>query len=411
MLINTQYIGGVEWMTAAEAARELKVKPATLYAYVSRGVLRSERPAGTRGSRFRRHEVERLAGRRRQRATGGEIVIDSSITAIDPAGGLVYRGRDAVELAREWAYEQVAHWLWFGTGEPDQPDQPWRAPVAAVRAGRRAQSGLGGGATFTDRLRVVTAAAAPTDPLRHDRRPGSVAATARALVATQVEALPALGDQPPGDASIARRLWSRLSPLPATAPRVAALDTALGLVADHELAASTFAARVAASTWADPYLVVLAGMAALGGPLHGQASDEARLLVQAAMRTSPEAAAGEWLRRTSGLPGFGHSVYVGPDPRCPALLVAVEHARPRPAVWRAASGLLGLAASRGVLAPNIDFALAVLGEAARMPAGAGEAIFAVARTAGWIAHAMEEYEHRLRFRPRAAYTGPAPGPP
>ncbi|MBW8824889.1 MAG: citrate synthase family protein [Acidobacteria bacterium] len=395
----------MEWLTAGEAAAELGVKPATLYAYVSRGVLHSERTPGQRTSRFRRSEVDRLAGRRRQRATG-DIVVDSALTSIDPAGRLWYRGRDAVGMTDAWSYEQVAEWLWSGQDVDELP--PWRASPAALRAGRRAQSGLPPEATFADRLRVVTAAVAATDALRHDRRPPAVVATGRALVAAEVDSLPDLGAAPPSDGSVARRLWPKLSPMPARPAGVAALDRALGLVADHELAASTFAARVAASTWADPYLVVLSGMAALGGPLHGQASDQARMLLREAAATSPEAAVGEWLRRGDDLPGFGHSVYTGPDPRAPALLAAVEQSRPPAALWRTIEDVLRVVTSRQGPHPNIDFALAALGETARMPLGAGEAIFAVARTAGWVAHAIEEYGHRLRFRPRAEYTGPPP---
>src|SRR4051794_28939202 len=104
----------MDWLTATQAANELGVKPATLYAYVSRGLLHSERAPGGRASRFRRSEVDRLAGRQRGRKTGGEIVVDSGLTLIDPAGRLWYRGRDVVELARSWPYERVAEWLWSG---------------------------------------------------------------------------------------------------------------------------------------------------------------------------------------------------------------------------------------------------------------------------------------------------------
>lgn len=392
-----------DWMTAAEAAAELGVKPTTLYAYVSRGVLHSEREPGKRESRFRRSEVERLAGRRRQRASGGEIVVDSGLTLLDPAGKLFFRGRDVTELVREWPYERVAEWLWSGV---DAPSVPWTTSPPALRAGRRAQEAVGPAASLADRLRVIAAAVATTDPLRHDRRPAAVASTARGLIAALVDCLPEVGRPAPPGASLARRLWPRLSAKEAKRGWVAALDTALGLLADHEMAASTFAARVAASTWADPYLVVQAGMAALGGPLHGGASREVRALVREAMATSPEQAVGAALRGDTGLPGMGHRVYVGPDPRARVILEAVERAHPPAELYRVAQGIVAVAAAHGGPLPNVDFAIAVLEESAAMPDGAGEAIFAIARTAGWVAHAIEEYEHRLRYRPRAAYTGP-----
>jgi citrate synthase len=144
----------------------------------------------------------------------------------------------------------------------------------------------------------------------------------------------------------------------------------------------------------------------VGGPLHGGASEFVRTLLRDAVATSPEHAIGLALRDGEHVPGFGHSVYTGPDPRAPVLLDAVERCNPPRELWRAAQGVLDVMARDGGPAPNIDFALGVLGEATRMVHGAGETIFAVGRSAGWIAHGLEEYPHRLRYRIRATYTGP-----
>jgi citrate synthase len=182
------------------------------------------------------------------------------------------------------------------------------------------------------------------------------------------------------------------------------------LLADHDLAAATLAARVAASTWADPYLVVLAGLGALGGPLHGGASNEVTRLLADARREGVPAAVGEVLRTAGAVPGFGHRVYVGSDPRAGALIELVVAARPECAALSTARELVDVMSGREGGFANVDLALAVLADAGAMVPGAGEAIFAVARTAGFIAHAIEEYGHRLRFRPRAAYVGPAPAP-
>jgi citrate synthase len=188
--------------------------------------------------------------------------------------------------------------------------------------------------------------------------------------------------------------------------RVRALDRALSLLADHELATSTLAVRVAASTWADPYLLLLTGLSTAGGPLHGGASEFVRALLRDAVATDPERAVGRALRDDQRVPGFGHTVYEGPDPRAPVLLDAVERSRPPRELWRASSGVLDVMARAGGPYPNIDFALGVLAESMRMVDGAGEAVFAIARSAGWIAHGLDEYQHRLRYRIRAAYTGP-----
>ena len=171
---------------------------------------------------------------------------------------------------------------------------------------------------------------------------------------------------------------------------------------------AAIAARVAASTWADPYLVVLAGMSAAGGPLHGGASRAVRtLLAELRSGVPADTAIAERLRQTNLVPGTGHPVYEGPDPRCSALLRSVDRLRPPRDLRAAMAAIVGYTERRGTY-PNVDFALGSFTELGEMVPDAGEAIYLVARTVGWIAHALEEYEHRLRFRPRAVYTGPAP---
>ena len=206
--------------------------------------------------------------------------------------------------------------------------------------------------------------------------------------------------------SVASRLWVRLSPLAATPERVRLLDAALVLLADHELAASTLAARVAASTWADPYLVVQAGLAVLGGPLHGGAAAGARALVREVDDGVDAAEAiGRRLRDQQLIPGFGHRIYQDHDPRAEVLLglLASTHELP------SEDAVVATMRDRGLPFANIDFAIAALAERHEMTEEAGEIIFAIARIAGWLAHATEEYPHRLRFRPHGVYTGPPPG--
>jgi citrate synthase len=399
------------WLTAGEAAGRLGVKPQTLYAYVSRGLIRRERPAGSRTSRYARSDVERLATHARPRSmrTGPEIVVDQAITALDPAGHLAYRGWDVTRAVVDAHYEEIAAWLW---GTTFGPNDHWSADPDGLVVARRVQAALPATTPLPDRLRVVVAALRPGDPLRDDRRVASVAARAGTLLATVVEALPPVDprDAPSATGSLARRLWTRVSMLEPTTKRVRALDRALSLLADHELATSTLAVRVAASAWSDPYLLLLTGLATAGGPLHGGASEFVRALLRDAVATDPQQAVGHAMRGDQLVPGFGHAVYEGPDPRAPVLLAAVEQAKPPRDLWRAASGVLEVMAGAGGPHPNIDFALGVLTEAMRMLDGAGEAIFALARSAGWIAHGLEEYEHRLRYRIRATYTGPEPLP-
>jgi citrate synthase len=230
---------------------------------------------------------------------------------------------------------------------------------------------------------------------------------------------------------VAERLWVALAADDAK-PRpeqVAALKAALILLADHELAASTFAARVAASAWAGPYRVILAGLGPLGGALHGGAGVAVAALLDEVAAGADPGAALDALNRAGPVPGFGHRVYRDRDPRADHLLarLGLDRGRPFPPIppvrstagdgapvrstaQAQAAALLDVAAARGLPAPNVDFALAVLVKAHGLRAGSAATIFTVARIAGIVAHALEEYEHRLRFRPRASYVGPVPPP-
>jgi citrate synthase len=408
-----------ERLTAAEAAARLGVKPATLYAYVSRGLLGRERSPGRRTSTFDPAEVERLTrGRsdRRGRRPAGELVVESALTAIE-GGALWYRGLPVTELAATRTFEEVAEWLW--RGRFPGPTR-WRAGPAALAAGRRAQAALPAGALPLERLQVIAAALAAGDDLRLELHPDAVTAAGRALVAGLAGCLPRLGRPPAPDAGIAVRLWSCLSPLDPDPALLAVLDAALVLLADHELAASTVAARVAASVRADPYAVAAAGLATLSGSLHGGASLAVEALLAEIERpglTLRQAKArarrvlGERLRRGERLRGLGHPLYPDGDPRAAYLLARLRRAAggsPRLAVVEA---LLDATRRRGLPAPNVDLALAGLGHVAGMTRGAGEAIFAVARVAGWLAHALEEYDRAVPIRLRAVYTGPPPGSP
>jgi citrate synthase len=191
------------------------------------------------------------------------------------------------------------------------------------------------------------------------------------------------------------------------------LDAALALLIDHDLAASTLAVRVAASARAHPYAVVSAGLGALEGPLHGAASGLAhRFLVEVLERDGAAPVVADHLRTGQPVPGLGHRLYSGDDPRARMLfrlLDAVPQAAPALA---AARDVVETAARHTPLHANVDLALAVLSVASAMPAEAGETVFAVARTAGWIAHALEEYaEPPLRMRPVGHYDGPKPPQP
>jgi citrate synthase len=427
-----------DFLTAAQAAQRLGVKPATLYAYVSRGVLSRDKAADGRGSLFNAEEVERIArrGRPRRPAGAADITVESAITEIT-GDRLCYRGHDAPRLAVSRGFEDVAELLWTGELPPERAPRTgsWRATPAALAVGRAAQAALPAGTLPLEQFQVIVPAMAVTDPLRLHLDPSAVSAAGRSIIAGMVDCLPVLasrapvgpgfadpnpaGDGPAGpapagadqttpvpDQAVADRLWPRLCDRRPSPALRRALSAALVLLADHELAASTLAARVAASVRADPYAVVTTGLGAMSGALHGGASLAAETLLAAASR--PEdvpRVVGELLRRGERVPGFGHLVYRAGDPRATVLFDLVRRAAPRSAQLAVAEAVLAEVRRKSLPEPNVDFAIATMARVAGMIRGSGEAVFAVARTAGWIAHALEAYAGPGPLRLRAVYTG------
>ncbi|MFT2018859.1 citrate synthase [Streptomyces sp. 796.1] len=213
--------------------------------------------------------------------------------------------------------------------------------------------------------------------------------------------------------SIAEQLWLRLSPRRPDPASLRALQTALVLLIDHDLAASTLAVRVAASARAHPYAAVSAGLGAADGPLHGAASGLAhRMLTEALDRGSAAVVVADQLRAGGRVPGLGHPLYPAHDPRARTLFALLAEVPEAAAALAAAREVEATAARHTALHANVDLALAVLTVSAGMPSEAGETVFALARVAGWIAHALEEYaEPPLRMRPNGHYTGPRPPQP
>lgn len=385
-------------LESAEAARRLGVKLSTLYAYVSRGLLVSHPAPGGRRSVFAAEDIEALAKRSRGgRSTDTRLATVTTSTTQLREDGPVYRGTPATVLATTVPYEEAAELLW--RGDPAGPT-PWE-PLAL-----RPPRALGA----SDRLRWAVVMAGAGDPLRSDLRPASVVAVARRLVATMVAVLPG----PPGggpplelggrvwENTVAGALTARLAPDPDT-ELVRAVNAALILLADHELATSTVAVRVAASTRADLYDAVLAGLAVVAGPLHGGASQLAYGLVRDAEQLGAERALDDTLRWQHRLPGFGHSVYTGDDPRFTVLRNLVNDLWPADR-RQVLDALLALAAERLIPGPNVDLGLGALTRAAGMAEDGGRTIFTIARVAGWTAHYLEELEERpIRYRARAVY--------
>lgn len=397
---------GLELIDTDEVARRLGVRRETVYAYVSRGRLRSVPVDGQRRSHFDPAEVDALLTRSRRPAERRRpLEIETALTAIEPAGH-TYRGRSAVELSRTRTFEEVAELLWTA----EWPDAPpgWRAPTAALEVARAAIAAVEGPLVRPiDRFRLALDAAATVDPWRHDLSPTSVVDGARALVTAAVCALPTVAvDQEP--ASTAGRLWHRITTDAPTEDRVRILDATLVLLADHELAASTFAARIAASFSADLGAVLGAALGPFAGARHGAVSLQVEELLEMVEADGATVASSRWLARHERVPGFGHAVYRDEDPRAAELLALLRATFTAAPAVTATDELVELCARRGLPAPNVDLALGALVRAAGWEPGSGQLVFAVARTAGWVAHALEEYARPSPLRPRARYVGPPP---
>ena len=406
-------MGDVRYMSAREAAGELGVTLPTLYAYVSRGLIRSESAGGSRRARrYRAEDVRRLkerAERRREpeRAAEGALswgtpVMASGITLIS-GGRLYYRGRDALELAHGRSVEEVAALMWTGdekTAGALFSDEP-------VALSPRLREVRGGVADLTpfEVFAVLLPLAAPEDPAAYDLRSAAVArAGARIL---RLLAAVSTGDEGGAAEGVAERLAGGWVPYEPDAASL--IGAALVLCADHELNVSSFTARCVASSGATPYAVVAAGLAALGGTKHGGQTELVEALL-GEVRSGGDARsvlAGR-LRRGEGIPGFGHSLYPEGDPRGKELLRIAAVLRPGSPEVAVSQDVCE--AAREIIGelPTLDLGLVTLARVLGLPPGAPLALFALGRTIGWIGHAIEQYESGVLIRPRARYTGEQP---
>jgi citrate synthase len=394
------------WIPADDASALLGVNRATLYAYVSRGFVRSQAaPGPSRERRYSRDDLERLQRRTEERRDPGKAaaralhwgtpILDSAITLID-GHRLYYRGQDVLVLARTRSVEQVAALIW--TGALDGPQRTAAETALDVRERPKLP--------FAARAQSLLAEASGGDPAAFDLRPERVAACGWRILQLLVAAAAPLRGAPDRRVTVDQRLaraW-RIGPRGADL-----LRSALILCADHELNVSSFTARCVASAGSDPYAVVIAGLSALAGPKHGgQGARVEEMLRSLRGERHLNSAIAARLRRGERVDGFGHPLYPDGDPRA-ATLLSMLRAR------YAKSGELRfvLNVEREVTAvirekPNLDFALAAVGRVLSLPAGSPLMLFAIGRTIGWIGHAIEQYATDQLVRPRAKYVGVAP---
>jgi citrate synthase len=403
MSINMKKSSGL-YLSAREASSELAISQATLYAYVSRGLIRSEPSPDSRSHRYRAEDVRGLKERRVPspeprglRNFDADLpVMDSAIATITEDGP-IYRGVSCVDLAEKDTLEHTATLLWdvtaidpFAADNCPQVSDEMRAIADAARR-----------AAPIDRAIAVLALAASADPGAFTRAPDGRALVGarivRLVVATMLKTAPSAE---PLHLQIAKAWAADHKHAPDLIRR------ALVLLADHELNASTFTVRCAASTGLNLYDAMIAGLAALKGPKHGGAGVLASRLVRTLIDNDVAPVIRERVALGERFAGFGHGVYRLGDPRAMSLLDALARAGAARKFTREVPERIAEATGEFV---NIDYALAVLVHSLRLPAGSELALFAMARMVGWIAHASEQLQHGKLIRPRARYVGPAPG--
>lgn len=374
------------WIPIEAALAQLGVQRQTLYAYVSRGLVRA-RPDedDPRRSLYAEGDLARLKGRRRgarRRAevaasaiAWGEPVLESAISTVRD-GGLIFRGQAVEELAKRSTLEEVASLLW-------QSARPAEKMAASAKAD---------GLTAKTRAFSLLARRAAEDAPTLGRNATAMSADAWRLLPDFADALAGTPGRGPVHARLAKawKVDQRGADL---------IRRMLVLMADHELNPSTFAVRIAASTGAPLAACALAGLSTLAGPLHGEAAS--RALAQMDQLRVAKDAPGElrsMMARGEVFAGWSHPLYPDGDPRAESLLAAL---RPKAAMAR----VLQIIERETHEKPNCDAAMAAMTRELGLPDDAPFCIFALGRLAGWLAHAMEQRATNRIIRPRARYVG------
>jgi citrate synthase len=386
-------------LSSAEAARYLGVSRQTLYAYVSRGWVRSEAGDSSRSRRYNRLDLERLRQRKEVRSeptkklttalSWGVPLLETELTLIDE-GQLYYRGRSAIELARSERFSSVVQWFW-------NQDQPFQLLTdgTGFKNPRPRSLPLG---EFQRYLLELS----DRDVGGYDLSVPNALSTGWRIMELFLQCLVRRSDVRLEDATEQlQKAWAPKSP-----DLDELLNAALILCMDHELNASSFTARVVASAESSLYEVVLAGLCALRGHRHGGMSLLCyQLMTDLESTNTLRTTLVEWQREKGFVPGFGHPLYPTGDVRAKALLQMLKKTR----VGQGQAKVVAQAVQVLRKPPTIDLALAALARAYGLPASSPFTIFALGRIAGWIGHAIEQHRQGGLIRPRARYIGRMPG--
>ena len=399
------------YLSAKEACAELGIRPQTLYAYVSRGLIRSE--TGDQRQRTRqyyREDIERLRRHKELRARpeaaaeqalrAGDPVLESSLSRIGD-DDLYYRGISVSELARESTVEKVAALLWTGDRSLQIEEFAGETRLNGISPTLIAELAR---LSKVEQMQALLPAIGAQDPAAFATSPPHIHQCGARIFRFMTLIATAQDKTVSGIAQTLQSAW-----LPRRPETARLIEAALILCADHELNVSTFTCRTVASSGASLYAVITAGLSALQGPRHGGATDRLEALWdEAESANSVGDTVTSRLKRGDVIEGFGHVVYRGVDPRAKILMELLEEAVPNASELALAKALIEEVGKRTGLAHNVDLGLVTLRRALGLEQGTALLLFCLGRTIGWIAHAIEQYQTGRLIRPRAKYTGPDP---
>jgi citrate synthase len=364
-----------------------------------------------------------------EKAKGGledVVATSSAICYLDgDRGVLAYCGHDIHDLARGASFEEVCYLLWHRR-LPTRAElgdlqsqfasaRPLPEPILRLMRSLPPVDGMDALRTLTSALAHYDRDADASSPQAQYQNAVRLTAQVGTLVATwgRLQASGGPIDPDPAMGHAANFLYMLTGNRP-SAMAIKAFDVALVLHADHELNASTFAARVAAATLTDMYSAVVAAIGALKGPLHGGANADVMKMLLELGPTATGDRVDEVIRgklaRKEKIPGFGHRVYTTEDPRATHLRQMSQElgTRAGSTAWFDMSQRIeALVKGEKKLNPNVDFYSASTYYTLGIPVDLYTPIFAVSRTSGWTAHILEQYANNRLIRPRADYTGPA----
>jgi citrate synthase len=403
--------GGVDMkyqrvMTATEAAEVLGISLATLYSYVSRGLIHSEAtPDDSRERRYLAEDIHRLAERKAQRRDPskaardalrwGPPVLESGLTLITE-NALYYRGYDVAELVQQDTFEEVAALLWTENRENATSLFQQEIPSLSAEIWKTIHA-----LPMFQAMNLALIFASEADLNAFDLRSEKVAATGARILKLLAWAV-----------TPSTRAGNHLAETLAHGWQVQhtrLLNAALIVCADHELNASAFASRVVASAEANPYAVVMGGLAALSGFKHGGHTRRVAAFLREIETTGDiRSVIREHLQRGQSLAGFGHHLYPDGDPRAKILLSMLRKTFPDRADLALVNSIAAEVEQITGEKPTVDFALVALQKTLGLPKDAPLGLFALGRAAGWVGHAIEQYATGELIRPRAAYRGKPP---